>query len=143
MKKEIDFSNGVRGKYAGKRMRIIGDPTAPPQPKAGDRRYVVTLPGGVEFDIYAPNKAAARQAATAYYGHAHLPKGTDISMAMQQPAESAQVTAVGETAVVVLPKRILRKLKVRFGDTLYFVETNNRIELIPGHTMADALNKAA
>lgn len=26
MKKEIDFSQGVRGKYAGKKLRIIGDP---------------------------------------------------------------------------------------------------------------------
>jgi hypothetical protein len=25
MKKEIDFSRGVRGKYAGKRIRIVGD----------------------------------------------------------------------------------------------------------------------
>jgi hypothetical protein len=28
MKKEIDFSRGVRGKYAGKKIRIVGDPKA-------------------------------------------------------------------------------------------------------------------
>ncbi len=28
MKKEIDFSRGVRGKYVGKKIRVIGDPNA-------------------------------------------------------------------------------------------------------------------
>ncbi len=35
MRKEYDFSNAVRGKYAGKRFRILGDVTKP-SPKATD-----------------------------------------------------------------------------------------------------------
>ena len=42
-------------------------------------RYVVTLPGGIEFDVYARNKGAARQAARDYFGRPHLPRGTRIT----------------------------------------------------------------
>jgi len=142
MRKEVDFSHGVRGKYAGRRLRIVGDPKMA-RPKAGDRRYVVTLPGGVEFDVSARNKAAARQAACDYFGRPHLPRGTRIALVAQPVAESAQVTAIGETAIVVLPKRVLRKLKAQFGDTLYFVETHNGIELTSEHLMSEALKKPA
>jgi hypothetical protein len=142
MKKEVDFSHGVRGKYASQRLRIVGDPKMARQ-KTGGCRYVVTLPGGVEFDVYARNNGAARQAACDYFGRPHLPKGTRITLAAQPLAESAQVTAIGETAVVVLPKKVLRKLKAQFGDTLYFVETHKGIELTSERIMAEALKKPA
>gem|GEM_PF-2958289 len=142
MKKEVDFSHGVRGKYAGQRLRIVGDPKMARQ-NTGGGRYVVTLPGGIEFDVYAGSQGAARQAARDYFGRPHLPRGTKITLAAQPLAESAQVTAIGETAVVVLPKKVLRKLKAQFGDTLYFVETHKGIELTSERIMSEALKKPA
>ncbi|MDQ3013773.1 MAG: hypothetical protein M3X11_24095 [Acidobacteriota bacterium] len=142
MKKEIDFSGGVRGKYAGQRLRIVGDPKARLQ-KPGDRCYLVILPGGVEFDVHASSKVAARQAATDYFGRGRLPKGTKIVPAVKPAVESAQVTALGDLDVIVLPKTILRKLNVQSGQPLYFVETHNGVELTSESAMPEALKKSA
>jgi putative addiction module antidote len=40
-----------------------------------------------------------------------------------------KLTTVGNSVGVVLPKEILRKLRVEKGDTLYVVETAEGIEL--------------
>lgn len=142
MKKEVDFSRGVRGKYAGRRIRIIGDPKAVKQ-KAGDRHYLVILPSGVEFDVYASNKVVARRSATDYFGRGRLPKGTKITQVVQSPVESAQVTAIGSETVVALPKSVLRKLNVHSGDALYFVEKENGIELASEIPLPKSLRKSA
>lgn len=142
MKKEIDFSRGVRNKFAGQRLKIVGDPKSPP-PKLGDRHYVVTLPGGIELDVFASNKSTARQAAQDYFGQRRLPKGTTVAPAANPAMESAQVTAIGEAAIIVLPKKVLHKLKVQTGDPLYFVETLNGVELTSESTMLKALKKLA
>jgi putative addiction module antidote len=42
-----------------------------------------------------------------------------------------KITTVGSSAGVVLPKEILRRLRVEKGDTLYATETPNGIELRP------------
>lgn len=46
-------------------------------------------------------------------------------------ATSLRITTVGSSAGVILPKELLRKLRVEKGDTLYAVETPNGIELTP------------
>lgn len=142
MKKEIDFSRGVRGQYAGQRLRIVGDEQSSER-KIGDRCYTVTLPGGIEFNVYAPNKTGARQAALAYFGRGRLPKGAKITPAIAPSVVSAQVTAIGAETVVVLPKRVLRKLKVQAGDALFFVDTPTGIELVAKPILADSLKKSA
>lgn len=142
MKKEVDFSRAVRGKYAGRRLRIVGDPQTQP-PKADDRRYTVTLPGRIEFDVYAPNKAGARQAALAYFGRGRLPKGAKIALATQSTVDAAQVTAIGAETVVVLPKKVLHRLQVRSGDALYFVATPTGVELVSERLMSESFKKSA
>lgn len=142
MKKEVDFSQAVRGKYAGQRLRIVGAPQTQ-QRQADDRCYTVTLPGRIEFDVYAPNKARARQAALASFGQGRLPKGTKIALATQAPVGSAQITAIGAETVVVLPKRVLHKLKVQSGDALYFVETPAGVELVSERLVSASLKKSA
>ena len=42
-----------------------------------------------------------------------------------------KVTTVGNSAGVVLPRELLRRLRVSKGDTLYVLETPNGIELTP------------
>lgn len=42
-----------------------------------------------------------------------------------------KITTVGSSAGIVLPKEILRRLRVEKGDTLYAIETPNGIELTP------------
>ena len=42
-----------------------------------------------------------------------------------------KITTVGNSAGVVLPKEILKYLRVSKGDTLYVVETPNGIEISP------------
>ncbi len=142
MKKEVDFSRGTRGKYAGQRLRIVGDAKLTRQ-KEGERRYLVKLPSGVEFDVFAVNKTAARQSVIDFFGRGRLPKGAKITLADKTKFESAQITAIGSEAVVVLPKRIMRKLKVRSGDELYFVEKDNGIELSSEPIVPEALKKSA
>ena len=44
---------------------------------------------------------------------------------------SLKITTVGNSAGIVLPKEILKRLRVDKGDTLYLVETPNGIELTP------------
>ncbi|SNT20139.1 putative addiction module antidote [Ekhidna lutea] len=41
----------------------------------------------------------------------------------------AKVTTIGSSVGVVLPKEIMEKLKVEKGDTIFFVDTPNGIEL--------------
>lgn len=142
MKKEVDFSRGTRGKYAGRRLRIVGDRKLANQ-KQGERRYLVTLPSGVEFEIFATNKTTARQSAIDYFGRGRLPKGVKITLADEPKIESAQITAIGSEAIVVLPKRVLRKLKVQSGDELYFVEKDDAIELSSEPIVPEALKKSA
>lgn len=142
MKKEIDFSQGERGKYAGRRLRIVGDPKMRRQ-KPGEHRYVLTLPNNIEFDVFAENKTAARQTAINYFGRGRLPKGAKITLADHSLAESAQVTAIGSETVVALPKSVLRKLNVHSGDALYFVEKDNGIELTSETALPRALKKSA
>lgn len=42
-----------------------------------------------------------------------------------------KVTAVGNSAAVILPKEVLARLRVEKGDELFVVETPNGIELRP------------
>jgi putative addiction module antidote len=42
-----------------------------------------------------------------------------------------KLTAVGNSVGIILPKELLEKLRVDQGDTLYMIETQNGIELIP------------
>lgn len=42
-----------------------------------------------------------------------------------------KITAIGNSAGVVLPKELLAKLRVEKGDSLFVVETPNGIELTP------------
>lgn len=44
-------------------------------------------------------------------------------------ANKLKVTTVGSSAGVVLPKEILKRLRVEKGDLLYAIETPNGIEL--------------
>lgn len=46
-------------------------------------------------------------------------------------ANTLKITTVGSSAGVVLPKEILRRLRVEKGDSLYVNETPNGIELTP------------
>ncbi|WP_193211745.1 AbrB/MazE/SpoVT family DNA-binding domain-containing protein [Luteolibacter marinus] len=40
-----------------------------------------------------------------------------------------KITAIGNSAGVILPKEVLEKLRVEKGDTLFLTETPNGIEL--------------
>jgi putative addiction module antidote len=42
-----------------------------------------------------------------------------------------KVTAIGNSAGVVLPKEVLHRLHVNQGDTLHVIETPNGVELTP------------
>ena len=42
-----------------------------------------------------------------------------------------KLTNVGNSVGIILPKELLEKLRVDQGDTLYVIETQNGIELIP------------
>jgi len=44
---------------------------------------------------------------------------------------SVKVVAVGNSTGIILPKEIVRRLRVAKGDTLYLVETPDGIELTP------------
>lgn len=46
-------------------------------------------------------------------------------------ANTLKITTVGSSAGVVLPKEILRRLRVEKGDLLYVIDTPNGIELTP------------
>jgi len=46
-------------------------------------------------------------------------------------AAIAKITAIGNSAGIVLPKEIMAKLHVEKGDQLYITETPNGIELSP------------
>jgi len=45
--------------------------------------------------------------------------------------KSLKITAIGNSAGVILPKEFLDKLRVDKGDTLHVVETPRGIELTP------------
>ena len=42
-----------------------------------------------------------------------------------------QVTRIGNSTGVVLPKEILQRLRIEKGDNLYVLETPHGIELVP------------
>lgn len=42
-----------------------------------------------------------------------------------------KITAIGNSAGVVLPKELLARLRLRKGDTLYATETPDGIKLMP------------
>ncbi len=44
---------------------------------------------------------------------------------------SVKVVAVGNSTGVILPKKVVQRLLVKKGDTLYLLETPNGIELTP------------
>lgn len=44
---------------------------------------------------------------------------------------TAKITTVGNSAGIVLPRKVLERLRVGKGDTLYILETPNGIELTP------------
>jgi putative addiction module antidote len=46
-------------------------------------------------------------------------------------ADTVKITTVGSSAGIVLPKEILRRLRVEKGDLLYVIDTPNGIELTP------------
>jgi putative addiction module antidote len=46
-------------------------------------------------------------------------------------APTVKITAIGNSAGVILPKEVMAKLHVEKGDQLYIVETPNGIELTP------------
>ena len=46
-------------------------------------------------------------------------------------ASSVRVTAIGNSAGVILPKEVLARMSVGKGDELFLVETDRGIELTP------------
>lgn len=46
-------------------------------------------------------------------------------------AAKLKITAIGNSAGIVLPKAVLEKLRVEKGDTVYVTETPEGIELTP------------
>jgi putative addiction module antidote len=44
-----------------------------------------------------------------------------------------KITTVGSSVGIILPKELLEKLRVDQGDTLFVIETQNGIELIPNN----------
>lgn len=44
---------------------------------------------------------------------------------------SVKVVAVGNSTGIILPKEIVKRLRVEKGDTLYLMETPDGIELTP------------
>lgn len=42
-----------------------------------------------------------------------------------------KITAIGNSAGVILPKEVLEKLRVEKGDTLFLTETPNGFEISP------------
>jgi putative addiction module antidote len=44
-----------------------------------------------------------------------------------------KITTVGNSVGIILPKELLEKLGVDQGDTLFVIETQNGIELIPNN----------
>jgi putative addiction module antidote len=44
-----------------------------------------------------------------------------------------KITTVGNSVGIILPKELLEKLRVDQGDTLFVIETQNGIELIPNN----------
>jgi putative addiction module antidote len=42
-----------------------------------------------------------------------------------------KITAIGNSAGVILPREVLERLRVEKGDTLYLLETPQGIELTP------------
>jgi len=45
--------------------------------------------------------------------------------------KTLKVTTIGNSTGVVLPKEILRRLRIEKGDKLYVLETPHGIELVP------------
>jgi putative addiction module antidote len=54
-----------------------------------------------------------------------------------QMVTTLEVTTVGSSTVVVLPKELLEKLRVSKGDLLHVIETPNGIELTPYNPQFD------
>jgi len=48
------------------------------------------------------------------------------------------IESVGNSAGVLLPKKILTKLRIDMGDVLHVIETENGIELTPYDPQFDA-----
>lgn len=55
----------------------------------------------------------------------------------------ATVTQIGNTAVVILPKKVVARLKVKNGDSLYLTETRDGYSLAPYDPEFAAQIKAA
>jgi putative addiction module antidote len=46
-------------------------------------------------------------------------------------ATTVKITAIGNSAGIILPKEVLAKLKVAKGDSLYLLDTPDGVELTP------------
>jgi putative addiction module antidote len=46
-------------------------------------------------------------------------------------AITVKITAIGNSAGIILPKEVLAKLKVAKGDSLYLLDTPDGVELTP------------
>lgn len=46
-------------------------------------------------------------------------------------ASAVKITAIGNSAGIILPKEVLARLKVAKGDSLYFVDTPEGVTLTP------------
>lgn len=46
-------------------------------------------------------------------------------------ASAVKITTIGNSVGIILPKEVLAKLKVAKGDSLYFLDTPEGVELTP------------
>lgn len=80
MKKEIDFSKGQRGKYAGKKIIIVGDRRAQLQPNPTDKAFQFTNQRtGRAVEIRAANRKEARATFLTMFNLKRMPTGFEIS----------------------------------------------------------------
>jgi putative addiction module antidote len=57
--------------------------------------------------------------------------------------QSLKITAIGNSAGIILPKEVLGRLKVEKGDSLYLVETPEGYRLTPHDPAFEAQMEAA
>jgi len=82
MKKEIDFSRGVRGKYIGKNIRIVGDRRRKKIANSKGQTYFFVKHSLVIAEIIAANRDEALHAFLDKFRIARMPRGVVMAVAV-------------------------------------------------------------
>lgn len=83
MKEELDFSQALPNKFAGRKIVIVGDRKAKKRAANGaGKLFLVTLPAREDvIEIEADSREGARQEILRRFNKPRLPRGTRIDVA--------------------------------------------------------------